>query len=177
MSRVGKLPVEVVSGVNVSVSGQEVNAKGPKGQGKLKIADEIKVTYENNKIWLKPSNDTKKVRALWGLSRNLVNNLVKGVQSGFSITLEIEGVGYKAAVQGKTLKLNMGFSHDVNYPIPQGIEIKCEKPTTVVISGADKQLVGHVAAEIRGVKKPEPYKGKGIRYSTERIRRKEGKKK
>lgn len=177
MSRIGKHPVPVPQGVQVQLAGQTLTAKGPKGELKLTIVEELDVTMADGKITVKPRQPTRRARSMWGMQRTLVNNLVKGVKDGYSEELEINGVGLRAAMQGKNLQLNMGFSHEVIYPIPAGIEIKVEKPTSIKISGADKQLVGKVAADIRSVKPPEPYKGKGIKYASETILRKEGKKK
>ncbi len=185
MSRVGKKAVKLVDGVEAKISGSQVNIKGKKGSLSLILPAGIKAEVKNSEIFVEPvaGNDNPKARALWGLNRNLVNNMVTGVSEGFSITLEISGVGYRANVQGKKLNLSLGFSHPVEYLIAEGIEIKCNSPTEMVISGIDKQKVGQVAAEIRKMKKPEPYKGKGIKYSArygkagEVIRRKEGKKK
>ncbi len=177
MSRIGKLPVAITKGVDVSVSGRTVNVKGSKGVLSMQLPPDVAVRVENSQALVTPANDSQRARAMWGLSRSLLRNMVKGVSEGFSITLEVNGVGFRAAVQEKILKLNLGFSHDVDYPIPQGITIQCPKPTEIVISGIDKHLVGQVAAEIRRYRKPEPYKGKGVKYANERIRRKEGKKK
>lgn len=177
MSRIGKLPVAIASGVKVALAGQQVTVTGAKGTLKAELPREVVVTQEADKIWVKPANDSKRARAMWGLSRTLVNNMVVGTSEGFSVELEMNGVGYKASVQGQKLNLSLGFSHDIHYAIPQGVTIVAPKPTQLVISGADKQKVGQVAAEIRRYRKPEPYKGKGIKYSDEIIRRKEGKKK
>ena len=177
MSRVGKSPVSIPQGVTVAVSGQNVSAKGKAGQLSMTLGDEVSAEVKDNQIIVTPRETTKRGRMIWGLSRNLVKNLVKGVAEPFKINLEINGVGYRAAVQGKSLNLQLGFSHDVIFPIPEGITIKCDKPTAIAISGSDRHLVGQVAANIRALKKPEPYKGKGIKYETETIRRKEGKKK
>ena len=177
MSRIGRNPIPVPAGVQVQIQGATVSAKGPKGQLALTLVDEIGVTLADGKITVKPNVDTRRGRMMWGMQRTLVSNLVNGVAKGFSQELEINGVGYRAAVQGKTLNLQLGYSHDINYPIPQGIEIKCEKPTSITISGADRQKVGQVAAEIRSFRGPEPYKGKGVKYVDEKILRKEGKKK
>ena len=143
----------------------------------MSLTDDVLVSQDNGEIWIKPRDESTRARAMWGTSRSLVNNLVEGVTTGFSKTLEITGVGYRAAVEGKALTLQMGFSHDVKYPVPEGIEIACANPTTITIAGMDKQKVGQVAAEIRAYRPPEPYKGKGIRYAGEQILRKEGKKK
>jgi large subunit ribosomal protein L6 len=177
MSRVGRVPVAIPQGVQVAISGQNVTAKGKGGQLSLVLDDEVTAELQENKVVVKPREMTKRGRMVWGLSRNLVKNLVKGVADGFKINLEINGVGYRAAVQGKSLNLQLGFSHEVNFPIPEGITIKCDKPTSISIAGADRRLVGQTAANIRALKKPEPYKGKGIKYETETVRRKEGKKK
>jgi len=177
MSRIGKLPIEVKSGVKVDIKDHYVTVTGTKGTLKAALPKEVVVSLEQNKVVCKPANNSQRARAMWGLSRTMIDNMVDGVSAGFTENLEIEGVGFRAAAQGKILKLNIGFSHEVNYQVPEGITIKTEKPTMISIAGADKQLVGQVAAEIRRMKKPEPYKGKGIKYSGEKIRRKEGKKK
>jgi large subunit ribosomal protein L6 len=177
MSRVGKNPVTVPSGVTLAIEGRQIKAKGKLGELALTLSDLVEAKVEAGKFWVKPANDTKQARMMWGTARNLVRNMVQGVQQGFTKNLEINGVGYRALVQGKTLQLQLGYSHDVSYPIPPGVTIKCDKPTSITVSGADKQRVGQVTAEIRGFRKPEPYKGKGIKYDTETIRRKEGKKK
>jgi large subunit ribosomal protein L6 len=177
MSRIGKKPVPIPSGVTANVEGQTVKMKGPKGALQLVVPDEVVVKMEKTSVNLDPRNETKRARAMWGTSRTLVANLVTGVTKGFERKLEITGVGYRAAVQGKNLQISLGYSHDVVYPIPEGIAIATPKPTEVVITGIDRQKVGQVAAEIRGFRKPEPYKGKGVRYANEYIFRKEGKKK
>lgn len=177
MSRIGKHPVAVPSGVQVEVSGQEVTAKGKLGQLHLHIVDDVSVVLDDGKVVVKPRSQSRHARNMWATSRTLVSNLVNGVSEGFKKNLEITGVGYRAQVQGRDLVLQLGFSHEVRYAIPEGIDIKCEKPTSVEISGADKQRVGQVAAEIRAYRGPEPFKGKGVRYADERILRKEGKKK
>ncbi|MCA0434453.1 MAG: 50S ribosomal protein L6 [Proteobacteria bacterium] len=177
MSRIGKKAVPVPAGVTVSVNGQTVSVKGPKGELKEVLNEQVLVKMEQGGVKVDPINKTKVARSSWGMSRTLVFNMVKGVTEGYSKSLEINGVGYRAAVAGKSLQLNLGYSHDVNYPIPAGIEIKTPKPTEIVISGIDKQQVGQVAAEIREYRGPEPYKGKGIKYANEKIFRKEGKKK
>ena len=178
MSRIGKQPVAVPSGVNVQIAGQNVAISGKLGKSSLAVPSEIAVALENGKIVLKRRVETPQSNTQWGTTRALLNNIIKGVSAGFTIDLAIEGVGYRANLEGKNLNLQLGFSHDVKYPIPEGITIKVgEKQTTMSISGADRRLVGRVAAEIRGLRKPEPYKGKGIRYANEVIRRKEGKKK
>lgn len=177
MSRVGKHAVAVPSGVTVELKGQNVAVKGKLGQLSLVVPPELEITLADGKLSVTPRHMTQRARALWGTARNNLNNMVKGVAEGYKKLLEIEGVGFRAAVQGKDLVLNIGFSHEVKYHIPDGITIKAEKPTLVSVSGFDRQKVGQVAAEIRGLKKPEPYKGKGIKYEGERIYRKEGKKK
>jgi large subunit ribosomal protein L6 len=175
MSRIGKKPVALPSGVTATVEGQTVKVKGPKGELKVTLASEVEASVGPDGVSVTPRKDMERAPAMWGLSRSLVNNLVLGVTQGFSSKLEIQGVGYRAAVQGKNLNLQLGFSHDVAYPIPSGIAITAEKPTMLTITGIDKQLVGQVAAEIRGYRPPEPYKGKGVRYADERVVRKEGK--
>jgi large subunit ribosomal protein L6 len=177
MSRIGKKPVPVPTGVTVNLSGQNISVKGPKGELKFVLVEHVLAKLEDGKVAVNPRDQTKLARSCWGMSRTMISNMVKGVTQGYSRQLEINGVGYRANVQGKVLQLNLGYSHDVNYPIPEGIEIKTPKPTEIVISGIDKQRVGQVAAEIRDFRGPEPYKGKGIKYSDERIFRKEGKKK
>ncbi len=177
MSRVGKLPILVPSGVDVQIAGQEVTVKGRGGELSITLVPEVVAALEDDKISIRPRDETKRARQMWGLSRSLVDNMVSGVSEGFLVRLEIVGVGYRARTDGKTLTLDLGFSHRIEYPIPEGIEITCEKPTSIVVKGADRQQVGQVAAEIRSFRKPEPYKGKGIRYETEYVRRKEGKKK
>jgi large subunit ribosomal protein L6 len=177
MSRIGKKAVPLPQGVTATVKDRDVKVKGPKGELSLRVVDGIDVKVEKDGISVTPREMTDAMRAQWGMQRTLVSNLVEGVSKGFSQILEINGVGYRAAVQGKNLQLQLGYSHDVIYPIPAGIDIKCEKPTIIVVSGSDRQKVGQVSAEIRGYRKPEPYKGKGIKYAEEKIRRKEGKKK
>jgi large subunit ribosomal protein L6 len=177
MSRIGKKPVLLPKGVTATVEGKTVKVKGLKGELSVTLVEEIDASVDAHGVTLTPRKEMERAEQMWGLSRTLVNNLVQGVTNGFSTKLEIQGVGYRAAVQGKTLNLQLGFSHDVNYPIPPGIAIAAEKPTMLTISGIDKQLVGQVAAEIRGFRPPEPYKGKGVRYAGEYVRRKEGKKK
>ena len=177
MSRIGKKPVPLPKGVTASVEGQTVKVKGPKGELSVKLVREVSAKVDEHGITVTPDKDQERSAQMWGLSRSLVNNLVTGVTTGFTQRLEIQGVGYRAAVQGKNLNLQLGFSHDVVYPIPAGIIITSEKPTQLSVSGIDKQLVGQVAAEIRGYRRPEPYKGKGVRYEGEYVRRKEGKKK
>ena len=177
MSRIGKRPVAVPSGVTASIVDRVLSVKGPKGTLTLSMRDEISYTLEGETILVKPANATKQARAFWGMQRTLVENLVTGVTQGYTKVLEITGVGYRANAQGKNLKLQLGFSHDVDFPVPEGIDIKTPDNTTIEISGIDKQKVGQVAAEIRRWRKPEPYKGKGIKYRGEYIFRKEGKKK
>lgn len=177
MSRIGKKPVALPKGVTAKVDGQTVSVKGPKGELSLTLIDDVTVKMGDEGIEVAPRDDSKRARSMWGMSRSLVDNLVQGVMSGFSKTLDISGVGYRAALKGKELQLQLGYSHDVLYPIPEGIQIQCPKPTEIVINGIDRSQVGQVAAEIRRYRPPEPYKGKGIKYSTETIFRKEGKKK
>ena len=177
MSRIGKYPVPLPKGVTAQVTNGTVAVKGPKGELKLKLVPEVTADVKDGAIAITPREQDDRSRAMWGMQRTLVNNLVKGVTEGYTEKLEISGVGYRAAVQGKKLNLQLGFSHDVNHPIPDGIQIVCEKPTMITITGIDKQLVGQTASEIRSYRPPEPYKGKGVKYAGERIRRKEGKKK
>ena len=177
MSRIGKQPVALPDGVTASVSGQTVEVKGPKGTLSFTATDDVEIVLEGNEIKVLPRNLTKRARQQWGMTRTMIQNLVTGVTEGFRKELEINGVGYRAQLQGRTLKLALGYSHDVDYQIPEGIEVACPKPTEIVVSGIDKQRVGQVAAEIRRWRPPEPYKGKGIRYKDEYIFRKEGKKK
>ncbi|RXR29591.1 50S ribosomal protein L6 [Sphingobium fluviale] len=177
MSRTGKKPVAIPSGVTASIEGGVVSMKGPKGTLTIAMADEVTYALEDGKLTVAPANATKRARSFWGMQRTLIQNLVTGVTEGYTKVLEITGVGYRANAQGKTLKLQLGYSHDVDFAVPEGIEIKTPDNTTVEISGIDKQQVGQVAAEIRRWRKPEPYKGKGIKYRGEFIFRKEGKKK
>ena len=177
MSRIGKRPVKVPAGVTASVEGQTVKVKGPKGAMELTLLEDVSVKMQDGAIKVDPRDLSKRSRQMWGTARTAVSNLVTGVSEGFEKKLEINGVGYRAAVQGKNLNLQLGFSHDVTYAIPQGVTIATPKPTEIVITGTDKQLVGQVAAEIRGWRPPEPYKGKGVKYADEYIFRKEGKKK
>tara|TARA_Y100000813_G_scaffold182401_1_gene152091 strand:+ start:215 stop:748 length:534 start_codon:yes stop_codon:yes gene_type:complete len=177
MSRIGKNPVQVPDGVTVEIDGMTVKAKGKLGEISETLVDDVVVTQEDNLIKIAPANDTQRARQMWGMSRTKVANLVEGVSQGFSKKLEISGVGYRASMQGTKLVLQLGFSHDVEYPAPDGIKISCPEQTQIIIEGIDKQLVGQVAAEIRGYRPPEPYKGKGVRYAGEYILRKEGKKK
>ena len=177
MSRIGKKPVPLPQGVTATVDGQTVTAKGPKGELKFVVNDEVLVKMENGEIAVQPRDQTKVSRSKWGMSRTQIVNILQGVKDGFEKKLEITGVGYRAAMQGKNLQLALGFSHDVVYQTPEGITITVPKPTEIVIAGIDKQAVGQVAAEIRKYREPEPYKGKGVKYAGEKIVRKEGKKK
>jgi len=177
MSRVGKRPVTIPSGVTANVEGQTVKVKGPKGALSLVLDENLSAKLEGNALQISKRNDGARAKSMWGTSRTLVNNLMTGVTKGFERKLEITGVGYRAAVQGKNLQLALGYSHDVVYPIPEGITVATPKPTEIVITGTDRKKVGQVAAEIREYRPPEPYKGKGVRYEGEYIFRKEGKKK
>jgi large subunit ribosomal protein L6 len=177
MSRVGKNPVTVPDGVEVKIEAGVLLAKGKLGELDLSLSDLVQVKIEDGAVTVSPVDDGKKAHAMWGTTRSLVQNMVTGVSNGFTRDLEITGVGYRAQVQGKSLNLQLGYSHDINYEIPEGITIKCEKPTSISITGASKRQVGQIAAEIRAMRPPEPYKGKGVRYADEQILRKEGKKK
>ena len=177
MSRIGKKPVVVPSGITANVEGQTVKIKGPKGALQVVLHDDVSVKLDGGQIKVDPRSESKRARSQWGTSRTLIANLIAGVTKGFEQRLEINGVGYRAAVQGKNLQIALGYSHDIIYPIPEGITIATPRPVEIVISGSDRQKVGQVAAEIREYRPPEPYKGKGIKYSDERIFRKEGKKK
>jgi large subunit ribosomal protein L6 len=177
MSRIGNKPIVVPSGITAAVEGQTVKIKGPKGALSVVVHDDVAVKLEGGRIQVDPRSDSKRARSQWGTSRTLIANLIAGVSKGFEERLEIAGVGYRAAVQGKNLQLALGYSHDIVYPIPEGITIATPRPVEIVISGSDRQKVGQVAAEIRDYRPPEPYKGKGIKYAAERIFRKEGKKK
>jgi large subunit ribosomal protein L6 len=177
MSRVGKKPVPIPTGVTASVQGQTVNVKGPKGALSLVLHDDVEAKVDKGEVTVDPRGDSKRARAMWGTYRSLVANAVEGVTKGFERRLEITGVGYRAALQGKNLQIQLGYSHDIVYPIPEGITIAVPRPTEIMVSGIDGQKVGHVAAEIRSFRKPEPYKGKGVKYSGEFVFRKEGKKK
>jgi large subunit ribosomal protein L6 len=177
MSRIGKKAVAVPTGITANVEGQTVKVKGPKGALSVVLPDDVTVKLDGGQIKVDPRNETKRARAQWGTSRTLVANLIAGVTKGFEQRLEINGVGYRAAVQGKNLQIALGYSHDVIYPIPEGITIATPRPVEIVITGIDRQKVGQVAAEIRDYRPPEPYKGKGIKYAGERVFRKEGKKK
>jgi len=177
MSRVGKLPVVIPDKVKVELKGQEITVKGAKGELKTTINSDAKITFTDGKVHVEAANDTQRARAMWGTARALISNMVKGVSQGFSIRIEIIGVGFRAAVDKGMLTMSLGYSHEIKYMIPAGIEIKAEKPTLIVISGADKQLVGQVAAELHRLRRVDPYKGKGVLYEGKAIRRKEGKKK
>lgn len=177
MSRIGKRPVPVPEGVTATVDGQTVTAKGPKGELTFVVNDEVLVKLEDGVINVDPRDQSQVARAKWGMSRTQIANIVNGVKDGFEKRLEISGVGYRAAMQGSRLQLSLGYSHDVNYEVPEGVAITVPRPTEIVVSGIDKQVVGQVAAEIRGFRGPEPYKGKGVKYADEKIIRKEGKKK
>ncbi|QFU07650.1 50S ribosomal protein L6 [Rhodobacteraceae bacterium THAF1] len=177
MSRIGKRPVELPSGVEANVDGQTITIKGPKGQRSFKATDDVSIAVEDGAISVTPRGSSKRARQQWGMSRTMVANLVQGVTTGFKKELEIQGVGYRAALQGNVLKLNLGLSHDVDFPVPEGVTITVPKQTEIVVEGNDEQQVGQVAANIREWRRPEPYKGKGIRYKGEFIFRKEGKKK
>lgn len=177
MSRTGKKPVAAVSGVTVTINGRTVTAKGPKGELSMPLMDVVNVKQGDDGIVVEPANDTREARAAWGTTRALIQNLVTGVSAGYEKRLQIQGVGYRAAMQGKDLKLSLGFSHEVVYQAPQGITLATPQPTEIVITGIDKQQVGQVAANIRGYRPPEPYKGKGVRYLGEYVAKKEGKKK
>ncbi len=177
MSRVGKYPVEIPAGVQIAVVEGILTAKGKLGELRLPLTDLVETTIEGNKVAVAPKSGDQKARMMWGTTRALIANMVTGVSTGFTKSLEITGTGYRAAVAGANLEMNLGFSHPVIYPIPAGIKISCERPTAIKVEGIDKRLVGQVAAEIRAFRPPEPYKGKGARYTDETIRRKEGKKK
>jgi len=177
MSRVGQAPIQIPEGVTVDVAGIVVSAKGKLGELSIQLTDDVKIEQNDNEISVSPVGDSKRAREMWGTTRAVINNLVMGVSEGFTKQLEVNGTGYRAQIQGQTLLLQLGFSHDVNFPIPEGITIKCPDQTHIEISGADKQKVGQVASEIRAYRPPEPYKGKGVKYADEYILRKEGKKK
>ena len=179
MSRVGMLPVEVPDGVDLQIDGDAVKAKGKLGELSLNVSEDVQVSREENLVWVKPANDSKRARTMWGTTRSMVNNAVLGVSEGFTKKLEVNGVGYRAQVQGKKINLQLGFSHDISYEVPEGIKVEVEgdRGNVIAISGPDKQVVGQVASEIRSFRKPEPYKGKGVKYVDEQILRKEGKKK
>jgi len=177
MSRIGQNPVSVPDGVDVNITGQVFSAKGKLGELAITLVDEISIDQEGNKLTITPRDKSKRARTMWGTSRTLVQNIVTGVSTGFTVNMEIVGVGYRASLQGKNLTLQLGYSHEIQFPIPDDITITCERPTAISISGVDKQKVGHIASQIRGLRPPEPYKGKGVRYSDEFVLRKEGKKK
>jgi large subunit ribosomal protein L6 len=177
MSRIGKKPVALPAGVTANVAGQTVSIKGPKGALQLMLHDDVTAKLEKGAVQIDPRDDTKRARAMWGMSRSLLANIVTGVTKGFEKRLEITGVGYRASMQGKNLQLALGYSHDVIYPIPEGIAVATPRPTEIIITGVDRQKVGQVAAEIRAFRPPEPYKGKGVKYAGEYVFRKEGKKK
>jgi len=177
MSRVGKYPVELPQGVQVAVAAGMFSAKGRLGELRMPLSDLVDTTVEGNAVTVRPRTEGRQARMMWGTTRALIANLVRGVSDGYTRSMEITGTGYRAAVQGKNLEISLGYSHQVIYPIPEGIKITCERPTAIKVEGVDKRLVGQVAAEIRGFRPPEPYKGKGVRYANEQIRRKEGKKK
>ena len=177
MSRIGKNPVEIPSGVEVTIANDLLTAKGGKGTLTVPLHEAVSVSQGDGKVVVAPRDESKRAQTMWGTVRSLVNNAIVGASEGFVKRLEIRGVGYRAAVQGRTLNLQLGYSHDIGYAIPEGIEIKCERPTLIEVSGASKQQVGQVASEIRAFRKPEPFKGKGVRYADEYVRSKEGKKK
>ncbi len=177
MSRIGKKAVAVPSGVTVTLNGADFTAKGPKGELAMTFVPEVLATYENDEVVVAPVSQTKRARSMWGMQRTMVSNMIEGVQSGFSKKLEINGVGFRAQMKGSSLALQLGFSHDVDFPVPEGVKIETPDQTTIIVSGIDKQKVGETAAKIREYRKPEPYKGKGIKYAGEYIFRKEGKKK
>lgn len=177
MSRIGKRPIELPSGVTATISGQSVEVKGPKGTRSFTATDDVTIAQEDNAITVAPRGSSKRAKQQWGMSRTQIANCVVGVTDGFKKNLEINGVGYRAQMQGNKLVLNLGLSHDVNFEVPEGVTVTCPKQTEIVVEGSDQQLVGQVAANIREWRKPEPYKGKGIRYADEYIFRKEGKKK
>ncbi len=177
MSRIGKKPIAIPSGVTISLDGQTVTVKGPKGQLAWTVAEEVSVAQEDGQVTLAPREDTQRSRSMWGLSRTLVNNMVEGVTKGYEQTLELVGVGYRAAMKGDALSMQLGFSHDVDIKPPAGVTFATPRQTEIKISGIDKQVVGEIAAQIRRIRPPEPYKGKGVRYAGEKVRRKEGKKK
>jgi large subunit ribosomal protein L6 len=177
MSRIGKAPITVPAAVKIDLKGQDITVKGAKSELKMKLPPEVKVAFTDGKITVEPVNDSQRARAMWGTVRTCINNLVVGVTAGFTERMEINGVGFRAAVDKGILTMSLGFSHEIKIQVPQGIEVKAEKPTVLVITGANKQRVGQFAAMLRTLRKPEPYKGKGVKYESETIRRKEGKKK
>ncbi len=177
MSRVGKHPVEIPPGVEVALAGRVLTAKGKLGSLSCELSDEVSASLEGRRVVVRPGGTERRARMMWGTTRALIANMVRGVSVGYARAMEITGTGYRAQVQGKNLMLNLGYSHEIVYPVPEGIRITCERPTAIRVEGVDKRLVGQVAAEIRGFRPPEPYKGKGVKYEAEAIRRKEGKKK
>lgn len=177
MSRVGKLPIPVPEGVEIAIADRDVRIKGRLGELSTTVVPEVAVAVEDGHVVVRPRDESSRARAMWGTTRSLIDNMVTGVAEGFRVNLKISGVGYRAASDGETLTLQVGFSHEIRYPIPEGVTITCEKPTLISVFGPDRQRVGQVAAEVRAFRKPEPYKGKGIRYENEYVRRKEGKKK
>jgi large subunit ribosomal protein L6 len=177
MSRVGKYPVEIPQGVQVAIANGLLTAKGRLGEMKLQLTEHVRTAVEDGNVVVQPHGGERQARVMWGTTRALIANMLKGVSTGYTRSMEITGTGFRAAVQGKNLELSLGFSHPVVYPVPEGIKITCERPTAIKVEGVDKRLVGQVAAEIRSFRPPEPYKGKGVRYTDEQIRRKEGKKK
>ncbi len=177
MSRIGKQPIAIPSGVTLTLDGQTVTVKGPKGQLSWTVAEEVELKLEGSELTLSPRDDTARARSMWGLSRTLVNNMVDGVAKGYERVLELVGVGYRAAMKGQALSMQLSFSHDVDIPPPDGISFAVPRPVEIRIAGIDKQAVGEMAARIRKIRPPEPYKGKGVRYAGEQVRRKEGKKK
>jgi len=177
MSRIGKKAIAVPAGVSVNIDGQSISVKGPKGELSAVLVDQVVAKMGDDGVKIDPTGESKLERSMWGMSRTIVSNLIEGVNEGYTKKLQINGVGYRAAMQGRAVKLNLGFSHDVEYQVPEGIEVVCPQPTEIIVSGIDKQKVGQVAAEIRKYRPPEPYKGKGIKYAGEYIFRKEGKKK
>ena len=177
MSRIGKYPVAVPAGVQVALAGRRLTAKGKLGELYLDLVDVVDATVEDGRVAVAPRGNTRQAQMMWGTTRALLANMVQGVSAGYTKAMEIQGTGFRASVQGKNLVINLGFSHDVTYPVPAGITITTPRPTAIVVQGVDKRLVGQVAAEIRAFRPPEPYKGKGVRYETEQVRRKEGKKK
>jgi len=177
MSRIGNKPVDVPDGVTIELANRALTAKGKLGELSMHVVDQVEISHADNQLVVTPKDQSKVSRSMWGMQRSLAQNLVTGVSEGFVKELEIQGVGYRANLQGKTLKLQLGHSHDIDFPIPEGISIECERPTAIKIKGIDKQRVGQVAAKIRAFRPPEPYKGKGVRYVGEYVFRKEGKKK
>jgi large subunit ribosomal protein L6 len=177
MSRIGKKPIAIPSGVQTTVDGQTIRVKGPKGELAWTVSDEVVITFENGELSFAPRDDSSRARAMWGLSRTLVANMVTGVTVGYEKTLELVGVGYRAAMKGQALSMQLGFSHEVDFPAPPGVTFQVPRPVEIKIIGIDKQVVGETAARIRKIRPPEPYKGKGVRFSGEKVRRKEGKKK